>query len=171
MEAALFYAFAAMTLAGAAGVVTARHVVHAAVLLLLTLLGVAALYVLLGAEFLAAAQLVIYVGGTLVLLIFGVMLTGGLATRLMVVGRAEAVVVGIAGTCLLAALVTATLATRFAAVPLQPSSDAAGRLGTALLGDFLLPFEVASVLMLSVMIGAAYLARRRPKEQTDGGAT
>ena len=161
--AALFYIFAALTLAGAIGVVTARHIVRAAIYLLLALLGVAGLYFLLDAEFLAAAQLVIYVGGTLVLLIFGVMLTSSVSTRLLHVTKGEFVIVALAACSLLGGLVVAIRSTTFVQSTPQHVSDPAGHLGRALLTDYLVPFEIASVLMLAVMIGAAYLARRRPK--------
>src|SRR5687767_15206707 len=73
--AVLFYVFAGMAGLAALGLVLSRNIVRSAVCLLFTLTGVAGLYFLLGAEFLAAVQLVIYVGGTLILIIFGVMLT------------------------------------------------------------------------------------------------
>lgn len=164
MAAALFYIFAAITLTGAIGVVMAKHIVHAAVQLLVALLGMAGLYFLLDAEFLAAAQLVIYVGGTLVLIIFGVMLTSHLGTRLMRVGSVETVIAVLAGVGLLAAIVTAIIHTRFPMPPPSVEPDVTRRLGMALLAEYLVPFEIASVLMLAVMIGAAYLARRRPKD-------
>src|SRR5436305_9007810 len=76
MTNALFYAFAAMTIASALVVVISRNIVRTSVGLLFTLLSVGGLYFLLNAEFLAAVQLVVYVGGTLILIVFGVMLTG-----------------------------------------------------------------------------------------------
>src|SRR6476660_9689722 len=75
VSAALFYLFAAMSGASAIGVAISRNIVRTAVCLLFTLVGVAGLYFLLHAEFLAAVQLVVYAGGTLILIIFGVMLT------------------------------------------------------------------------------------------------
>src|SRR5438874_13802058 len=75
LSASLFYLFALMSAASAIGVVLSRNIVRTAVCLLFTLVGVAGLYFLLEAEFLAAVQLVIYAGGTLILIIFGVMLT------------------------------------------------------------------------------------------------
>src|SRR5438128_8103785 len=75
LTAALFYLFAVMSAASAIGVVLSRNIVRTAVCLLFTLIGVAGLYFLLSAEFLAAVQLVVYAGGTLILIIFGVMLT------------------------------------------------------------------------------------------------
>src|SRR5207245_6372762 len=74
-EAVVFYVFAAITVAAAAVVVLARSLIYSAFALLFAFFGVAGLYVLLGADFLAATQLLIYVGGILVLLLFGVMLT------------------------------------------------------------------------------------------------
>ncbi|MGC4031820.1 MAG: NADH-quinone oxidoreductase subunit J [Tepidisphaeraceae bacterium] len=165
MNATLFYLFAVMTLAGAFGVVLARHIVRAAVQLLVCLLGVGGLYFLLDAEFLAAAQLVIYVGGTLVLIIFGVMLTSAIGTRLLHATKAETAAVVVAGVCLLAAILVALHGTKLASTPQPHESESARQLGQALLSDYLVPFEIASVLMLAVMIGAAYLARRHPKGQ------
>src|ERR1051325_8426262 len=75
IQAVLFYAFAAMSACSAIGLVLSRNIVRTAVCLLFTLVGVAGLYFLLAAEFLAAVQLVVYAGGTLILIIFGVMLT------------------------------------------------------------------------------------------------
>src|SRR3954453_11154623 len=75
VSAVLFYVFAAMSAFSAIGVVISRNIVRTAVCLLFTLVGVAGLYFLLNAEFLAAVQLVVYAGGTLILIIFGVMLT------------------------------------------------------------------------------------------------
>ena len=74
-EAAIFYVFALITVGAAAVVVLARSLIYNAFALLFAFFGVAGLYVLLGADFLAATQLLIYVGGILVLLLFGVMLT------------------------------------------------------------------------------------------------
>src|SRR5881394_513007 len=75
LSATLFYLFALMSAVSAFGVVLSRNIVRTAVCLLFTLVGVAGLYFLLSAEFLAAVQLVVYAGGTLILIIFGVMLT------------------------------------------------------------------------------------------------
>ena len=164
MQATLFYLFSAFTMAGAIGVLLSRHIVHAAVQLLLTLLGIAGLYLLLDAEFLAAAQLVIYVGGTLVLIIFGVMLTSHLSTRLLQATRAEAIAAAAAGLLFFAALLTAIFTTTFPDAPINVAGDRSRALGESMLGTNLLPFEAASVLLLAVMIGAAYLARKYGKD-------
>jgi len=169
-EAVLFYAFGGLAAASAVVVVASRNIVRMAVALLFALGGVAGLYFLLAAEFLAAVQLVIYAGGTLILIVFGVMLTSKSPfTRL----QPRPIEVGIAlgiGTLLLAVLVSGILladrAGAFASEPLPADQGYPMQtLGQALLGDFLLPFELVSVLLLVVMIGAAYLAkaRRRPE--------
>lgn len=164
MESALFYIFAALSVTGAVGVLAARHIVHAAIQLLLALLGVAGLYLLLDAEFLAAAQLVIYVGGTLVLIIFGVMLTSHLSTRLLVATRTEAAAAAAAGVLFFAAMCGAIYGSQVRIAPLNIQGDRTRVLGESMLGTYLLPFEAASLLLLAVMIGAAYLARKHGKD-------
>jgi len=159
VDAALFYALAALVVAGAIGVVTGRHIVRMAIQLLAALLGVAGLYVLLAAEFIAAAQLVIYVGGTLVLIIFGVMLTARSGTTVLRPSRAEAIVAAVAGVALLTVLCIAIGSTTFPHVIEPRPADAVAPLGGALLNQYLFPFELASLLLLAVMLGAAYLAR------------
>ncbi len=162
MQIILFYTFAALTLIGAIGVVASSNIVRAAVQLLVALLGVAGLYFLLGAEFLAAAQLVIYVGGTLVLIIFGVMLTARASLKLLQPTRTERALAILSTAILLASLITAIVTTRFAQIePVAHNAYLVRSIGQALLGDYLLPFELASVLLLAVMIGAAYLAKKR----------
>ena len=165
-SAALFYMFGGIAAASAVGVVVSRNIVRTAVCLLFALVGVAGLYFLLESEFLAAVQLVIYVGGTLILILFGVMLTSKSPFAHFEPKAAEVVVAVSVSAVLLVALV---LAIRGAALgPAEPTT--AGRrypvaaLGQALLGDYLVPFELASVLLLVVMIGAAYLAKARRRD-------
>jgi NADH-quinone oxidoreductase subunit J len=165
MQAILFYIFAALTLAGALGVVASRNIVRAAVQLLLAFLGVAGLYFLLQAEFLAAVQLVIYVGGTLVLIIFGVMLTARATVKTLQPTRTERIAAIVSAVVLLGALVASIVTTRFIESPAESHAYPTQRIGQALLGDYVLPFELASLLLLAVMLGAAYLAKRRPGDK------
>ncbi|HWB54222.1 MAG TPA: NADH-quinone oxidoreductase subunit J [Tepidisphaeraceae bacterium] len=159
ISAALFYLFAAIVAAGAIGVVASRNIVRTAVYLLFALSGIAGIYFLLGAEFLAAVQLVIYVGGTLILIIFGVMLTNKSPAVHFEPAKGEVIAASVIGVILLAALVAAIHQLPSPSAPDQAYSVAS--LGAALLGEFLIPFELASVVLLVVMIGAAYLAKRR----------
>jgi NADH-quinone oxidoreductase subunit J len=165
-SAGLFYIFALMSVISAGGVALSRNIVHTAVWLLFTLVGVAGLYFLLHAEFLAAVQLVVYAGGTLILIVFGVMLTSKSPFSRFEPKATEVAVALAIGLVLLFALVVALLTTRFDAnaIALGPTGYPVGALGQALLGDYLVPFEIVSVLLLVVMIGAAYLAKGRRRE-------
>ena len=174
IAAGLFYLFGGMAGVAAVGLVISRNIVRSAVCLLFTLTGVAGLYFLLGAEFLAAVQLVVYAGGTLILIIFGVMLTSKSPFSRFEPKLVEIVLATVLASVLLIALVMAIRSYRFVGAPV-PLSEEAGypvdRLGQALLGDYLLPFEIASVLLLVVMIGAAYLAKARRREERPAGST
>ena len=162
--AVLFYIFALMAAGSAFGVVISRNIVRTAVFLLFTLTGVAGLYFLLNSEFLAAVQLVVYAGGTLILIVFGVMLTSKSPFSKFDPKLGEVMIAVSFGIVLLTALVMA-----IRRLPVQPEVPVTGeypmaQLGQALLGDFLIPFEIVSVLLLVVMIGAAYLAKGRRAE-------
>lgn len=166
MQMILFYMFGGLALCGALGVVLSRNIIRAAVQLLLALLGVAGLYFLLRAEFLAAVQLVIYVGGTLVLIIFGVMLTSRSGVRTLQPSLVERLFASFASILLLGVLVLLILTTRWHSVESsQGETYSVRRTGEAFLGDYLLAFELASLLLLGVMLGAAYLAKRRQHDK------
>lgn len=164
IPAVLFYVFALMSALSALGVVVSRNIVRTAVFLLFTLLGVGGLYFLLAAEFLAAVQLVVYAGGTLILIIFGVMLTSKSPFSRFEPKLPEVVIAVSVGSVLLIALVLGILSTTFRSQPFEPDRYPVGLLGQTLLGDYLIPFELASVLLLVVMIGAAYLAKGRRRD-------
>jgi NADH-quinone oxidoreductase subunit J len=166
----LFYLCAAVVAISAVCVVLSKNIVRTALSLLFTLLGVAGLYLVLHAEFLAAVQLVVYAGGTLILIVFGIMLTSFSTYRLYSPRRIE-VVVGLAiGLLFLVALVTAFRHAGFnRPLPLDAGAYSVDILGRSLLGDYLVPFELISVLLLAVMIGAAYLAKGRKHSQEEDG--
>jgi NADH-quinone oxidoreductase subunit J len=173
IAAALFYLFAAMAGLSAMGLVVSRNIVRSAVCLLFTLTGVAGLYFLLGAEFLAAVQLVVYAGGTLILIIFGVMLTSKSPFSRFEPKMVEVVLATVLASVLLISLVLAIRSYGFNTLPEPPEGERypITQLGQALLGDYLLPFEIVSVLLLVVMIGAAYLAKARRREERANGPT
>jgi len=161
-EAAVFWVFAALTVGSAAVVVLARSLIYNAFALLFTFFGVAGLYVLLGADFLAATQLLIYVGGILVLLLFGVMLTHklyDLDLRAEVAQFAPGLI--IAGPGVFGLLVITILKTRWATGPGRPPAPTTAEIGRLFMGPYLLPFEAASILLLVALIGAAMIVRRR----------
>lgn len=163
--AVLFYLFALMAGGSALAVVLSRNIVRTAVFLLFTLAGVAGLYFLLDAEFIAAVQLVVYAGGTLILIIFGIMLTSKSPFSRFEPSAGEVVIAVMVGAVILASLILAIVA-RFPAVEqVEELHPSIAELGQALLGDYLIPFELASVLLLVVMIGAAYLAKARRRNR------
>jgi NADH-quinone oxidoreductase subunit J len=171
LDLALFIVVAAGIATAALGVVISATIVRSAVFLLFTLIGVAFLYFLIGAEFLGAAQLIVYVGGTLVLLVFGGMLTSGGPFHTLKVRQLEWLFGSLVALALFAALAQVSLA-----LGQRPTADpplpGAGPLGVAFLTTHLLPFEIVSVHLLVVLIGAAYLARTRkrvPLESEDAG--
>src|SRR3954469_4135615 len=169
LTAVLFYLFGAMSVFSAVGVVISRNIVRTAVALLFTLIGVAGLYFLLNAEFLAAVQLVVYAGGTLILIIFGVMLTSKSPFSRFEPKLPEVVIALSCGSILLIALIAGITRAKFNAQAVAAGYYPMDLLGQALLGDFLVPFELASVLLLVVMIGAAYLAKGRKREDESPG--
>ena len=156
----VFYLLALMVVVPAFYVAITRNVVRAGFALIGAFFGIAGLFAWLGADFLAGTQMLVYAGGILVLLLFGVMLTQqasalqlpGKAARLL---PATLVSVGIAAVLVIVAL-TSRWATRIPREP-EPTTAAIGQL---LLTRFIIPFEVASVLLLAVMVGAAVIARR-----------
>jgi NADH-quinone oxidoreductase subunit J len=160
-EAAIFYVFAVITVGAAAVVVLARSLIYNAFALLFAFFGVAGLYVLLGADFLAATQLLVYVGGILVLLLFGVMLTHklydlDLKSEVTQFGPAVIAVLGVFGA--VAALV---LRTHWHVGPGRPPAATTAEIGELFMGAYLLPFEAASILLLVALMGAAMIVRRR----------
>ena len=160
----LFYLFAAVTLVPACVVVFSRNLLYAAFSLLFTLSGVAALYALLGADFLAITQVLVYVGGILILILFGVMFTQKVYDL-----KAEATSFKRRRALLLGLVVFATLWGVGRSVPwpvdpsrqLQPTSAGIGDL---LLSRYLLPFEIISVLLLVVLIGAVIVGKKEVEE-------
>jgi NADH-quinone oxidoreductase subunit J len=158
----VFYVFALITLVSGGIVVFSRNIVYAAFALLFTFFGVAALYVLLHADFLAVTQVLIYVGGILVLLLFGVMLTNNVISVEIRTGTVQTIpaliiVAIVAGT--LAGLSYATWKGVGAPAAAGPQTTT-GTLGQMLMTSYVIPFEIASVVLLVALIGAAMTARR-----------
>ena len=160
-QAVVFYVLAAVTIFSAAVVVLARSLIYSAFALLFTFVGVAGLYVLLGADFLAATQLLIYVGGILVLLLFGVMLTHklyDLDLRSEVTQFLPGLIVAFG---LFLVLTLTAWRTRWSLGIGRVPSPTTRQIGQLFLSRYLLPFEAASILLLVALIGAAMIVRRR----------
>jgi NADH-quinone oxidoreductase subunit J len=160
-EAVVFYLFAIITVGSAAVVVLARSLIYNAFALLFTFFGVAGLYVLLGADFLAATQLLIYVGGILVLLVFGVMLTHKIYDMDLRGGTDQLLPGVIVALGLFAVLTAMALRTPWAAGPGRAPAPTTAEIGEMFLGSHILPFEAASVLLLVALLGAAMIVRHR----------
>lgn len=159
--------FAALGVLGAGTVAFAKNVVHCGFGLLAALASVAAMYAFLGADFLVATQVIVYVGGILVLVLFGVMMTHRITPKSLREDVIQPVAAGLAGLLVfvLSMLMIFSTDWNVLAEPGDPLPTTA-RLGRAFLTDWLYPFEFASVLLLVAMIGAAMLTRE-PRDDAD----
>lgn len=159
----LFYAVAAFTVVGAAGVALSRNILWSAIGLLTALLGVGGLYVLLSADFLAITQLLIYIGGVLVLVLFAVMLTNRI-TDVNVSNTSAGLYGGVLiFVAIVPVLIAAALATPWKKLPVTETAHTTARLGSELLSHWLLPFEVVSLVLLATLIGSIVIARKEIK--------
>ena len=159
----LFYVLAAITVAGAASVALSRNILYSALGLLAALLGTGALYVFLSADFLAVTQLLVYIGGVLVLILFAVMLTNRItdvevSNKSLGAGGGLALMLATAPVLLFVA-VTTPWATRSPGALAPTTRD----IGNAFLTKWLLPFELASLILLATLIGAIVIARKELK--------
>ena len=161
METVLFILFGAIAVCGAIMVVTRKHPMASALYLILTLFAVAALFVLRQAHFLAAIQVIVYAGAVVVLFVFVIMLINVPEDRLPVERATTMRVLGVlaAGFFILE---SAVLARRFS-MPTGPAAEVGTveTVGRALFTDYLLAFEITSVLLLAAVIGAIALAKRK----------
>ncbi len=156
----IFYLFAAVTVISAFFVVTTRNIVHSAFFLLFTFFGVAGIYVLLGADFVAIVQLIVYVGGILILLIFGVMLTNKITNVQIKTGTMQMLPAAI-GVGLFAGLLLSTVVnTNWKIIPRTVPLPDAGTIGTVLLSEYVIVFELLGIILLIALLGAASIARR-----------
>jgi NADH-quinone oxidoreductase subunit J len=156
-----FYFFAVMTVLSAVVVVFSRNLIYSAFGLLFTFFGVAALYVFLGADFIAAAQMIIYVGGILVLLLFGVMLTHKLYDLKLKTETYQVVPAALVVLSGFIILLTVMLRANWHNGGEQPMVPTTAVIGKLFMTGYVLPFEVASVFLLVALIGAAMIVRRR----------
>jgi NADH-quinone oxidoreductase subunit J len=163
-EQIAFYALAFVLVAASIMAVTVRNIFHAAIYLIVALFSVAGFFILLHAEFLAAVQVLIYVGAVAVLMIFAVMLT----TRLTDVRvRTQNEQVGIGAIVSAAIFVTVAVTLRSTVWPisdLPTATDNVRALGRLIMTRFVLPFEIVSVLLLAAMIGAIVIAVKEEKK-------
>ena len=155
----VFWFVAAITVMSAAFVVLNNQLIYSAVALLFTLFGIAGLYVFLWADFIAGIQILVYVGGILVLVIFGIMLTNKIRSVRISHKSIQQGVGGVITFWLFIFLFIALFKAPWAISTAVEPSGTVREIGILLLTDFLLPFEIISVLLLGALIGAAVLSR------------
>ncbi len=164
IESAIFYGSAAVTLVSALLVVTLRNTVHAALFLGLTLAGVGGLFAGLGADFLFAAQIMIYVGGIAILVIFVVMLMGRASDlNLRQVNDQWLAGLLICGVTLAGLLRVFSVFSR--TDHLAPPEPTTAPLGRLLMSDLAVPFELISLVLIAALLGAVFFSRPEGKKQ------
>jgi NAD(P)H-quinone oxidoreductase subunit 6 len=161
---AVFYLVVLITIGSALMVALSRNIIYSAFSLLGTFAGVAGLYVFLGADFVAAVQVLIYVGGILILILFAVMLTRRI-TDVEITNRAAGripavIIIGL----LIYLLVQAIRETPWVKAKEAVYEPTTAKIGDLFLENYLLPFELASLVLLAAMIGAVVLSRKEIKE-------
>ena len=166
MQLALFIIVAIFTIGGALGVVATRNVVHAALFLLLSLLGAAGAYLLLFAEFLALVQVLIYGGAVTIVVLFAVMLTRSSEYPRITDNRQWPLAL-LAGAGLSGVLGAAFWLAPEAAA--EPQAPAFTDLASSLFTKWALPFEIASLVLLVALIGAIIIARQQSVTTADDG--
>jgi NADH-quinone oxidoreductase subunit J len=159
----LFYVVAAITVISAATVAFSRNIVYSAFALIGTFMGIAGLYVFLAADFVAVVQVLIYVGGILVLILFAVMLTHRIADVSVSnrsVGRLPALfIITFVGTL----MGQTVLRANWQAVEPSVPEPTLATIGNLFLNEFVLPFELASVVLLAALVGAVVVSRKELK--------
>ena len=161
---AVFYLVVVITIGSAMIVAFSRNIIYSAFSLLGTFAGVAGIYIFLGADFVAAVQVLIYVGGILVLVLFAVMLTHRI-TDVEITNRAAGripalIVVGV----LVYLLVQTVRETPWAKAKEIVYAATTAKIGDLFLDTYLLPFELASLVLLAALIGAVVISRKEIKE-------
>jgi NADH-quinone oxidoreductase subunit J len=171
LELVLFYIFAAIAVISAIMVITRHNVVHSAAFLGATLFAVAGIFLTLNAEFLAGVQVIVYVGGILVLFVFVIML---IAVERSVHERQfnrQWIIALVTSAILIAEIVYGLYRGKdsFILPPVVPPAAAAAgnseQVGTALYTAYLLPFEIASILLLVAIVGAVVLSKKRTQAE------
>jgi NADH-quinone oxidoreductase subunit J len=160
MEVAVFLVLSFVIIASALAVVTVKNIFHCALFLILCLFSVAGFYVLLHAEFIAVVQVLIYVGAVAILMIFAIMLTSRLSGQNPEMTNEKSFLGGFLSLVLFVVIWVNLNNTMFKELDVEPHPDSAWQIGRLLMTEFVLPFELVSVLLLAALIGAIVIARR-----------
>ena len=159
MDNVAFGLIVALTLGSAFVVVLSQQLLYSAIALLFTLFGIAGLYIFMWADFMAGVQIIVYIGGILVLLIFGIMLTNKISSVNISHTSLQKSVGAVIALSVLGLLIPMILNTSWYQLSSKEPSQTADSIGRLLMMEYLLPFEVASLLLLGALIGAAMLSR------------
>ena len=157
----VFIILSVITLGAALAVVTSKNLFHSALFLVLSFVGVAGLYVLLEAGFLAAVQIMVYVGAIAILIIFAIMLTRRLMSKELVQSNTQWAASALAALLLFALLGIVLLRVDWPVTGGDVPAESISILGQELMGTYAVPFEVASVLLLVALVGSIIIARER----------
>jgi len=159
-SAIAFYLIATLMVGSACIIAFSTNLVYAAFALLATLVGAAAMYILLNSDYLAATQIIVYIGGVAVLFLFAVMLTHNIS-KATTSNRHMGIKVAVpAGLVIIGLSLYAVLSHNWEVVEVRNTNPTTHDIGHAFLNEYLLPFEFTSVILLVVLIGAALVARR-----------
>ena len=159
MAEILFWFMALFTIASALVVVLNNQLLYSAIALLSTLFGIAGLYIFLWADFIAGVQLLVYIGGINVLIIFGIMLTNRISSVRLSQTNLQQGVGGVFAFWMFMLISLVISKTQWYQITAAEPSSTVREVGTLLMTKYLLPFEAASVLLLGALIGAAILSR------------
>lgn len=163
IEKYVFYFLTAILLVSAIGVVTLRNIFHCALLLGLSLFSIAGLYLLMGSEFLAAVQVLVYVGGILVLILFVIMLTKKIYDKDVLQSNEQKAPALLVSISIFAIMLYGILKTSFPDYAGPGQISYAATVGKALFSRNILPFEIVSIILLIALVGAIILARKEQK--------
>ena len=161
----LFFVLAGFILACAFIVVFSKNIIHSAFSLLGVFAGVAGLYGILTANFIMAVQILVYVGGVLVIILFAIMLTRGIQDARQSNPSTGLVTASIVGLIVAVILITIAVTFPWQTKPIGEATSSVPLIGNALLDKYLIPFEILSVLLLAALIGAIMLVRKEIKSE------
>ena len=156
----VFWLVAAFTIISASFVVLNNQLLYSAIALLFSLFGVAGLYIFLWADFIAGIQLIVYIGGINVLIIFGIMLTNKISSVRLSQTNVQQGVGAVIALWLMILISLVISKTPWLQIESSEPSETVSVIGTLLLSKYLLPFEAISLLLLGALIGAALLSRQ-----------
>lgn len=157
----IFYFFEAVAALSAISLIFIRNVFYGALLLIICLLALAGIFVLAFAEFIAVTQILVYAGGILVVILFGIMLTTKISGKALVVEHNNKFSGAVTGITFFALLIYAMSKESFIITPSVDGQETFSNLqimGIGLMSDFVLPFEIAGVLLLIALVGASVIA-------------